>query len=148
MTTIEKLGPQDLPKLVSLLRLYADVFEMDNFSLPAPDYLQSLLTRNGLTFLVAISAGEIVGGLTAHDLPSAYFPADEVYLYDLAVSRKHQRQGIGRQLLTDLGARCSARGSPEFFLEADLVDTGAIEFYRATGGLQEKVTHFSFPSNA
>ena len=86
-------------QLHDLIRLYEDVFEMKDFVMPGDEYLQSLLNKSGVTFLVAVKEGEIVGGLTAHDLPSPYFEANEVYVYDLAVAKKHQCMGIGKKII-------------------------------------------------
>ena len=36
---------------------------------------------------------DIIGGLTAHQLASTYFEANEVYVYDLAVHQEFQRMG-------------------------------------------------------
>ena len=144
MIDIKKLQPGNVHRLAELIKLYEDVFEMENFVMPGKAYLESLLERNGLTFLVALFEGKIVGGLTAHDLPSTYFEANEVYIYDLAVANEHQRKGIGRKLLSELGAICKTKGEKEFFVQADFDDHNAVDFYRATGGVPEKVVHFSY----
>ncbi len=144
MTKVKVLGKDDFKSLNELLRLYEDVFEMKDFVMPSDNYLQSLLVKEGLTFLVAIIDEKIVGGLTAHDLPSTYFEANEVYVYDLAVAKKHQYQGIGKLLLTELKKICHQKGEREFFLQADINDSHAIDFYRSTGGIPEEVIHFSY----
>lgn len=144
MIEIRILKKGDLDKLTRLIKLYEDVFAMKNFVLPGDEYLQSLLNRDGTTFLVAEKEGDVIGGLTAHDLPSTYFEANEVYVYDLAVARKHQRQGIGEKLLAELAKICQVKGEPEFFLQADIDDEHALKFYRATGGVAENVIHFSY----
>lgn len=134
----------DINKLIQLIELYESVFEMKNFSMPAEKHLESLLTNKGITFLVAEMDNIIVAGLTAHDLPSTYFESNEVYVYDLAVAKKHQRKGIGRKLLAELTKICKTKGESEFFLQADLDDINAIAFYRACGGMEENVIHFSY----
>jgi ribosomal protein S18 acetylase RimI-like enzyme len=144
MIAVKKLQPGDIRELTELIRLYEDVFEMENFVMPGKSYLESLLRQNGLTFLVALFDGRVAGGLTAHDLPSTYFEANEVYIYDLAVAKQYQRQGIGKKLLLELAAICKTKGEKEFFVQADFDDHNAIEFYRATGGVPEKVFHFSY----
>ena len=144
MLRIRLIDSSEVEKLRELINLYATVFELDNFKLPSTDYLQSLLDKKGLSFLVAEQNDKIVGGLTAHDLPSTYFEASEVYVYDLAVAKQHQRTGVGKLLLTELARICNANGAHEFFLQADVDDMDAIEFYRATGGVAEEVIHFSY----
>ena len=147
MISLQVLKASDLEKLRDLVRLYEDVFEMKEFVIPSDAYLQSLLDKNGITFLVAEKNGKVVGGLTAHDLPSTYFEANEVYVYDLAVAKNHQRTGIGKKLLEKLAAICKKKGEREFFLQADIDDQPAVDFYRSTGGVAENVIHFSYGTN-
>ena len=144
MIEVQKLQSEDLQELVELIRLYENVFEMDDFVLPSEQYLQSLLDRQGTTFLVAKKNESIVGGLTAHDLPSTYFEANEVYIYDLAVAKEHQRKGIGKKLLVELSSICKLKGESEIFVQADADDEHALEFYRSAGGIAEEVVHFSY----
>ena len=79
------LQNSDLDQLKALINLYRDVFK-EEIKMPSDAYLQLLLERDGMTFLIAMLDGAVVGGLTAHDLPSTYFEANEVYVYDLAVA--------------------------------------------------------------
>lgn len=144
MITFRVLEKNDVKKLTDLIKLYENVFEMENFTMPKQDYIESLLYKRGMTFLVATIDDEIIAGLTAHDLPSTYFESNEVYVYDLAVAKKHQRKGIGRKLLAELTKICKTKGESEFFLQADLDDINAIAFYRACSGMEENVIHFSY----
>ena len=84
-TEYKKLETGELNRLAELIKLYEEVFEMEDFTLPAAQYLQSLLEKETVIFYVAIIDNRVVGGLTAHVLPSTYFPSSEVYIYDLAV---------------------------------------------------------------
>lgn len=142
--SIRTLAADDVDWLVDLVKLYAEVFAMAGFSMPAREHLQSLLHKEGITFLVAIADGRVVGGLTAHDLPSTYSESAEIYVYDLAVANGYQRRGIGTRLLKALETLCEQRGKAEFFLQADADDTDALKFYRATRGVEEDVRHFSY----
>lgn len=139
-----KLATTDLKILIQLIRVYEEVFEMENFTLPGTAYLQSLLAKEHMIFFVAVSDGKVVGGLTAHTLPSVYFESDEIYIYDLAVKAEYQRKGIGRTLVAELKHYCKNLGKKEVFVQADLADEHAIDFYRATGGVPENVIHFSY----
>ncbi|HMQ52726.1 MAG TPA: GNAT family N-acetyltransferase [Anaerolineae bacterium] len=140
----QKLGSDQVNELVALVQLYADVFETENFSLPEPDYLQTLLAKENIAFFVALANEQVIGGLTAYVLPSVYFTSSEVYLYDLAVKPEWQRKGVGKQLLEALRHYCFEHGYREFFVQADLEDQHAVDFYRATGGVPEEVIHFSY----
>ncbi|MCA1637332.1 MAG: GNAT family N-acetyltransferase [Acidobacteria bacterium] len=140
----KKLEIGDLGCLTELVKLYEQVFEMEDFALPAAQYLQSLLEKETVIFYVAMIDKKVVGGLTAHVLPSTYFPSSEVYIYDLAVETKFQRKGIGRRLINSLKEYCASLRLKEVFVQADLEDRHALDFYRATGGIAESVVHFSY----
>lgn len=143
-TEYKKLEIGDLGYLTELIKLYEEVFEMEDFTLPDAQYLQSLLEKEAVIFYVAIIDNKVVGGLTAHILPSTYFPSSEVYIYDLAVQTEFQRRGIGRQLINSLKEYCSSLRLKEVFVQADLEDQHALDFYQATGGIAESVVHFSY----
>jgi ribosomal protein S18 acetylase RimI-like enzyme len=140
----KKLETGDLDHLTELIKVYEEVFEMEDFALPAAQYLQSLLERETICFYAAILDKKVGGGLTAHVLPSTYFPSSEVYIYDLAVRTKFQRKGIGRKLINSLKEYCAGLRLKEVFVQADLEDRHALDFYRATGGIAENVVHFSY----
>lgn len=141
---IKRLTVADIEGFVQMLRLFERVFEMKNFILPDRSYLESLVAMDGFVTIAAFRKGEVIGGLTAYTLPSYYTQSSEMYLYDLAVDISYQRQGIGKQLLSALTEYCQKNNCHEFFVQADAVDEHAIEFYRATGGIGEKVMHFSY----
>lgn len=140
----KRLGSIDLPYLKALIRVYEEVFEMENFTLPSDSYLQTLLRRDGLMFFVAMFEGKVIGGLTAHVLPSVYFESAEVYIYDLGVKTSFQRKGVGRKLMASLSEYCKEQGYKEIFVQADLADQHAMDFYQATGGQAERVVHYSY----
>ena len=140
----KKLETGDLSRLTELIKVYEKVFEMEDFTLPAAQYLQSLLEKETVIFYVAMIDKKVVGGLTAHVLPSTYFPSSEVYIYDLAVETEFQRKGIGSQLINSLKEYCASLRLKEVFVQADLEDRHAIDFYQATGGVAESVVHFSY----
>lgn len=140
----KKLEVGDLNRLTELVKVYEKVFEMKDFALPDAAYLQSLLEKESVIFYAAIFGGKVGGGLTAHVLPSTYFPSSEVYIYDLAVETEFQRKGIGRELINSLKNYCAGLRLKEIFVQADLEDEYALDFYRATGGVAESVVHFSY----
>lgn len=139
----KKLYAGDLHYLKDLVRLYARVFEED-IKIPDDGHLQHLLERDHIIFYVALRKNRVVGGLTAHVLPSVYFSSSEVYVYDLAVDRKYQRQGIGAELMLELQHYCRSLGYKEIFVQTDAVDKHALNFYEKIGGAREDVFHFSF----
>ncbi len=146
--TIKQLTVGDNAEFVQMLRLFENVFEMQDFQMPGEDYLTSLLVRKDFIVFIAQHESTIVGGLTAHVLPSYYFESSEVYIYDLAVETTFQRKGIGKKLLLAVTEYCRLHSCKEFFVQADEPDTHALEFYRSTGGTAEKVVHFNYKVNS
>jgi len=138
------LSVNNLEDLVKLIKLYENVFEMNPFPYPSYDYLKKLLKNDKIIFIVAKFEDEIIGGLTAHELASTYFESNEVYVYDLAVHQDFQRKGIGTKLIEELKKISCNKGDKEIFLQADIDDKYAIEFYNKIGGVPEDVIHFSF----
>ncbi len=65
--------------------------------------------------MVAKYEEDIIGGLTAHELPSTYFEANEVYVYDLAVHPNFQKKGIGRRLIEELKNISCSKGDKEIY---------------------------------
>ncbi|TGK82080.1 GNAT family N-acetyltransferase [Leptospira noumeaensis] len=144
---IKKLSTADLNQFIELVRVFEDVFEMKNFQMPNQNYLQSLLSRDDFFVFVSISQNQVIGGLTAYTLRQYYSEKPLVYIFDLAVLTKYQRQGIGKSLIEEINVYCKKMGAEEVFVQADLVDDYALDFYRATGGLPEEVIHFTYPLN-
>jgi aminoglycoside 3-N-acetyltransferase I len=144
---IIKLGSGHRDLFLDLIRLFEKVFEMQHFKMPAPNYLQQLLEKDGFLVFVALVQGEVVGGLTAYTLQQYYSEKPLVYIFDLAVATEHQRKGIGRLLMAGINAYCKETGAEEVFVQADEEDGHALAFYQATGGRPEKVVHFTYPLN-
>lgn len=99
---IKKLEGQDVSHFEALVNVFEEVFGMDNFLMPDRSYLQSLLENEHFMVYAAFFGEQVVGGLTAHILPSYYFQSSEVYIYDLAVDAPFQRKGTGRKLVDAL----------------------------------------------
>jgi aminoglycoside 3-N-acetyltransferase I len=143
MTTYNQVG--SISDLTSLLHVYKTVFELPVYTIPPETHLQTLLDNPAIIFLAAYSENQVVGGLTAYVLPSVYAEKPEMYLYDLAILTDHQRKGIGKQLLEELKNHARSLNVSEIYVQADIVDAGALAFYRATGGIEEDVRHFGYP---
>ncbi|HZG25818.1 MAG TPA: GNAT family N-acetyltransferase [Chitinophagaceae bacterium] len=141
---IRKLSGGDIEQFTELIRVFEDVFEMENFHTPGRDYLQEVLANQNFFVFVAELDGRILGGLTAYVLQQYYSELPQVYIYDLAVKTEYQRQGIGRKLISGITKYSGEKGMDEVFVQADLEDTHALEFYRATGGTPEQVIHFTY----
>jgi aminoglycoside 3-N-acetyltransferase I len=92
----------------------------------------------------ALEGDEVVGGVTAHTLPMTREQSSEIFIYDIAVHPDRQRRGVGKSLIAALRAAGAAEGIDTVFVDADVEDDHAIEFYRALGGEAAPVTAFTF----
>jgi aminoglycoside 3-N-acetyltransferase I len=121
----------------------AHVFEEDCDELSV-QYVERILARDDFWAIAAFFGDEMVGGITAHTLPMTRKASSEVFIYDVAVPKEHQRKGIGRQLVTQLRKEAAAVGIVDVFVAADNDDVHALDFYRALGGAASPVTIFTF----
>jgi aminoglycoside 3-N-acetyltransferase I len=121
----------------------AEVFEEAHDGL-SDTYVDQLLERCELWVLAATAGEEIVGGLTAHTLPMTRSESREIFIYDIAVHRDHQRRGVGTLLMSHLRRIAGEAGIHDLFVPADDEDAHALEFYRALGGVHSPVTFFTF----
>ena len=144
---IKKLNGDDVDLFESLIAVFEDVFEMKNFVMPGKDYLLHLLQKDNFYVFVAMLEGRVAGGLTSYLLQQYYSQSPLVYIYDLAVKTELQRKGIGKMLISGIAEYCKERGVVEVFVQADEADDYALDFYRSTGGIAEKVVHFVYPLN-
>ena len=116
LVTYKKLTRTDILILTELVKTYADVFETANFSIPNREYLQTLLDKDNIIFCVALLGNLVIGGLTAYILPSVYYPSSQIYIYDLAVKKNMQRQGIGQRIIAFLKNYCIEFGHAEIYV--------------------------------
>lgn len=143
---VKKLGPNDSKFLVSMIALFQDVFEMEECTLLPETYFRDLLLKPDFIAYVTLSDNQVVAGLTAYELPVYYTGGSEIFLYDIGVKAEFQRKGLGGNLLSALREYAKQKGVNEIFVAADEADGHALEFYRATGGAEQKVSHFSYLS--
>lgn len=142
---IKRLEENDLIKFIELIKLFEEVFEMKDFSIPDSKHLQSLLNRNNFEVFVALLDNKVVGGLTTYELEQYYSEKPLAYIYDLAVDIKLQRHGIGKKLIAETNKFYKEKGFEEVFVQADKIDDYAIDFYRKTNpSEEEQVVHFYY----
>ena len=143
---IKHLTKEDLSTFNSLIDLFNMVFEEEP-KIRSEAYLSRLLGRDDFIAITALAENEVVGGLTAYELPMVYSDDSEIFLYDPAVKPEYQRMGIGKGLIQSLKEYCIKNGIREFFVLAHEEDEHAIEFYRSTGGKSEEVVNFLYTSS-
>lgn len=146
---IHHLAPDDVALMNSLLTLFGEAFdEVDTYGKKRPSsaYLQRLLAGDTFIALAASSGTTVVGGLVAYELQKFEQERSEIYIYDLAVSSRHRRQGIATALIERLKAIAAERGAWVIFVQADTSpeDEPAIALYTKLGK-REEVLHFDIP---
>lgn len=142
---IKKLGVDDVVLFSQMVKLFEEVFEMKNFNLPPILHLENTLQKENFMAFVALFEQEIVGGMTVYILDQYYSEKRLAYIFDLAVLPKHQRKGIGKQMINFLKRFCKERDFEEIFVQADAIDAYALRFYRSTGiSEEEDVRHFYY----
>jgi aminoglycoside 3-N-acetyltransferase I len=142
--TVRRLGPTDLSLLRKLNVLFGEAFaDPDTYTGAPPDdaYLEGLLAKEHVFAVVALAGEEVLGGLVAYDLAKVEQARREVYIYDLAVSAEHRRQGIATALIEHLRGIAAGRGAWVIYVQADYGDDPAIALYEKLG-IREEVLHF------
>jgi aminoglycoside 3-N-acetyltransferase I len=142
--TLRRLGPTDVRLLRELNALFGDAFadpETYGAEPPSDAYLEGLLAREHVVALVSLAGEEVLGGLVAYELDKFERARREFYIYDLAVSEGHRRQGIATALVEHLREIAARRGAWAIYVQADYGDDPAIALYEKLG-VREEVLHF------
>lgn len=148
--TIRRLGPGDVPVLRRLNVLFGQAFaDLETYTDQQPEdaYLEGLLAKEHVFAVVALSGEEVLGGLVAYELDKFEQARREVYIYDLAVSAEHRRQGIATALIEHLRGIAAERGAWVIYVQADYGDDPAIALYEKLG-TREDVLHFDIATAA
>jgi aminoglycoside 3-N-acetyltransferase I len=144
---IIRLGPDGVATMRRLNALFGEAFADPGAyaaHLPGDTYLETLLAREGIVALAALSGEEVVGGLVAYELDKLEQARREIYIYDLAVDEAHRRQGIATALIRHLQEHAAQRGAWVIYVQADHGDEPAIALYEKLG-VREEVLHFDIP---
>jgi aminoglycoside 3-N-acetyltransferase I len=142
--TYKHLQNGDENLFVDLVKLFNIEFESENLDYANIDNIKSLLAKSDFICLVALSENAVIGGLTGFELIMYDQVGSTMYLYDIAVGRAYQRSGIGSRLISELKVYCVDKGITDMYVQADVIDQHAIEFYKKLGGDLSEVVHFSF----
>lgn len=144
---VRRLGPEDVTPFRDLQRVFADAFEDPDSYLsrpPSDAYVRRWLASPSAIALVALDAGEVVGGLAAYVLEKFEQERSEIYIYDLAVAERARRRGIATALIRELQALAQQLGAWVIYVQADHGDEPAIRLYESLG-TREEVLHFDIP---
>ena len=142
--SVRRLGAHDLDFARGLNAMFGTAFEEpDTYEADPPPgaYLAELLAKEHVIALVALSGGEVVGGLFAYELDKLERARREVYIYDLAVAEGHRRRGIATALIERCRDIAAGRGAWVIFVQADYEDAPAVALYEKMGR-REEVLHF------
>lgn len=136
----------DISLMHRLLSLFGEAFddpETYSGNRPDDDYLRGLLGDRTFIALVATEGDDVIGGLAAYELRKFEQPRSEIYIYDLAVSAAHRRQGVATALIEHLKRLAAHRGAWVVYVQADtgVEDKAAIALYSKLGQ-REEVLHF------
>ena len=141
---IKKLTADEVSDFKRLIEIFKDVFEND-VDIPPVDHLRRLLSNPDFMVFVALSGGNVAGGLTIYVLHRYYSVKPEAYIYDLGISPEFQRKGLGKALMAEVCRYCQANGFENAYVEAEHDDVEAVRFYRATAYNHEvHAVHFTY----
>ena len=143
---IHHLTPDDVPLMEALSALFGEAFDdVDAYigNRPGADYLRRLLGGDSFIALAALKNGIVVGGIAAYELRKFEQERSEIYIYDLAVSAAHRREGIATALIDELKKVAVERNAYVIYVQADtgVEDEPAIALYMKLG-VREEVLHF------
>lgn len=143
---IHHLTPDDVPLMEALSAVFGAAFddaETYTGHPPRPEYLRRLLGGDSFIALAALKDDQVVGGIAAYELRKFEQERSEVYIYDLAVTAAHRREGIATMLIEELRTIAARRGADVIFVQADTgeEDAPAIALYERLG-VREEVLHF------
>ena len=145
--TVRQLCAEDVPSMEALMSVFGEAFddaETYGSKRPASTYLRSLLASDSFIAVVARKEAQVVGGLAAYVLKKFEQERSEIYIYDLAVSAAHRREGIATAVIRELQRIGAERGAYVIYVQADLPDAPAIALYSKLG-VREDVLHFDIP---
>jgi len=144
--SIRRLTSGDIALMEALSTAFGEAFnDMPTYTgdRPGEDYLRALLGGDSFIALAALKDDAVVGGLAAYELRKFEQERSEIYIYDLAVSAGHRREGIATSLIEELKKVAVERGAYVLFVQADkgAEDAPAIALYSKLGK-KEDVFHF------
>ena len=130
---------------LKLIKVFENVFDWDSFSTPDSLHLKKVLNDKHFIVFIAVVDNLVVGGLTAYILDRYDSEKPSAYIYDIAVLKEKQRNGIGNNLITTFNEYCNDNNFSEAFVQADMEDMQAIDFYRKTLISSElQAMHFTY----
>lgn len=122
-----------------LLNVAEDVF--DDELMPAR--IEQFLNDGNHILIVACLNGRVIGQLTAMVHRHLDAPG-EIYIDNLGVTPRHQRQGVATKLIERMREIGRELGCSNVWLAADTDNEAAAALYRRTGAVGRTVAMFSY----
>lgn len=148
--SLSRLGARDVELARRLNAMFGTAFDEPatyGGDPPSETYLAELLAKEHVVVLVALSDGDVVGGLFAYELDKLERARREIYIYDLAVAEGHRRRGIATALIERCRDIAAGRGAWVIYVQADYEDAPAVALYGKMGR-REEVLHFDIDVDA
>lgn len=146
---VKTLHPNETHTLRAMLAVFGRAFEdVSHYGDRQPDdaYLTKLLGRDTFIAIAAHHGEEVIGALTAYELPKFEQAVSEIYIYDLAVEQAFRRTGVATAMIQSLQQLALTRSASVIFVQADYGDDPAIALYTKLG-TREDVMHFDIAVN-
>ncbi|MEO7773539.1 MAG: AAC(3)-I family aminoglycoside N-acetyltransferase [Steroidobacteraceae bacterium] len=137
---VRQITVLDLPLMAAMMTIFGEAFgEPDTYAHARPPkaYTERLLASDSFIAVAALKGDTVVGGLAAYELHKYEQERSEIYLYDLAVTQTHRREGIAIALIGKLQQIAKARGAYVIFVQADTADAPAIALYTKLGARED-----------
>lgn len=141
---IQRLGVNDKEIAEQLFKLFRSVFKEDDPVITERQRTEDLLANPAFVCFAAMNNYEVIGGLTAYELPMYHSLGSEMFIYDVAVHADHQRKGVGTLLISAISEYCRTNGIRQLFVDANVENDHALEFYKATGATESRVSQFTY----
>jgi aminoglycoside 3-N-acetyltransferase I len=141
---IKKLEAPDFKLAKQLFWLFQKNDGVKNPLSTSDKYLKNLLSKNDFYVLVARDGENILGGLTAYQLPEYKREEAEMFLYEIVVDKKFRRKKIATNLIESLIQICKEKKINEMFLVTEMDNIPAQNLYSSTGGIIEETAIFSY----
>src|SRR4051812_10154563 len=119
---VKRLGKQDITLAREMIKVFQEVFQMEDTTFPKESHLAALLAKPDFIAYVALHENKVKGGLTAYELPMLYSETPEVFIYDVGVQEEFQRRGLGKKLLSALQDYCLQNNRKQIFVAASEED--------------------------
>lgn len=142
--TIKKLHTSDLHLARQLLEEWWQEDGIMNPATPGENYLKNQLSRDDFHVYVAIENDQVVGGLTANEIPMFDKEENEMFLFEIGVNEEFRRKGIAKALVKELKSLCVKKGIKVIFLGTSQDNLAAKQLYASTGAIVEIIPWYTY----